>query len=317
MSKAISCREAFTTELQKQAEKNSKIIALTSDGRGSAMLTAFANALPNQFVEVGIAEQNEIGIAAGLASVGMRPYVCAPACFLSARSLEQIKVDVAYSNQNVKIFGVSGGISYGALGATHHSLHDIAVMRTFYGLTVIIPCDDVQTSAMLNAIEKTDNPTYIRVGREPVPRVYKENQAPFEIGKANVLKQGDKLTIIACGEPVWYALQAAEKLSHDGIEVAVIDMHTLKPLDEEIIIKAAKNTRLILTVEEHSIYGGLGAAVAQVTAKNCPILVESLGLPDEYIVTGKSGELFKHYGMDTEGIFNTVQRLLKRKEAVY
>ena len=311
MTKMVSCREKYTETLLNLAKENKDIYVITSDARGSCSLGNFAKELPDQFIEVGIAEQDEVGIAAGLAAVGKRPYVCAPACFLTARSLEQIKVDVAYSHQNVKIFGVSGGISYGALGASHHTLHDIAVLRAIPDIMIFLPCDANQTAALLKAEEQKDYPAYIRAGRAGVPDVYGED-APFQIGKANILQTGDDLAIIATGETVWHALSAAEKLAEQGIFARVVDMHTLRPLDEETIISAAKETGKILTVEEHSINGGLGAAVAQTVCEEYPVKVQSLGLPDEYLVAGNSTELFHHYGLDAEGIFNKSMQIMGR-----
>jgi len=311
MDENSSCREKFTETLLELAKENKDIYVVTSDARGSCSLGNFVKELPDQFIEVGIAEQDEIGIAAGLASVGKRPYVCAPACFLTARSLEQVKVDVAYSHQNVKIFGVSGGISYGALGASHHTLHDIAVLRAIPDIMIFLPSDGNQTAAMLKAVEKTDCAAYIRVGRAGVPKIYPDN-APFQIGKANTLREGNDITIIAAGEPVWHALTAADQLSQQGISARVVDMHTLRPFDEETVMKAAKETGMILTVEEHSVNGGLGAAVAQTVCESYPVKVHCLGLPDEYLVAGNSSELFQHYGLDAEGIFHSVMRMMGR-----
>lgn len=319
MTEPKSCREAMTDTLLELAQNNRDIIAVTSDARGSCSLGKYSSALPGQFVECGIAEQDEIGIAAGLAAVGKHPYVFAPACFLSARSLEQIKVDVAYSHQNVKIFGVSGGISYGALGASHHSTHDIAVMRTFPDLAVILPCDAVQTEAMLRVIEKRNGAVYIRTGRAKVPAVYdKENGvecSPFIFGRANTIREGNDLTIIACGELVYKAMLAADKLKEENIRARVLDMHTLKPLDTEAVVKAAEETGAIITVEEHSVNGGLGAAVSQTVCENCPVPVHSLALPDEYIVAGDSGDVFRHYGLDTDGIVRAAEKFISEKKA--
>jgi len=312
MAEKMSCREMFTKTLAELARQDTRILAITSDARGSCSLTAFAEEFPEQFVETGIAEQNEIGIAAGLATVGKRPYVCAPACFLSARSLEQIKVDVAYSNQNVKIFGVSGGVSYGALGSSHHSLHDVAVFRAIPDINIFLPCDAFQARAMLFALEKTDTPAYIRVGRNPVPFVYEEN-APFTIGKGNILREGNDLTLIATGETVWHTLKAGEMLAEKGIYARVIDIHTLKPFDETIVIQAAQETGLILTVEEHNINGGLGGAVAQCLARHCPVRVSSIAIPDEFAVAGRSEDVFRHYGLDEKGIFDTATEMLQEK----
>ena len=316
----LSCREAMTKTLLELAQKNKDIIAVTSDARGSCSLDEFATSLPDQFVECGIAEQDEVGIAAGLASVGKHPYVFAPACFLSARSLEQIKVDVAYSHQNVKIFGVSGGISYGALGASHHSTHDIAVMRAFPDLAVILPCDGVQTEAMLRAIEQRTGAVYIRAGRAKVPVVYDADNGvecePFVFGKANTIRDGNDMTIIACGELVYKAMQAADKLKEKGLKVRVLDMHTLKPLDTEAVIKAAGETGAIMTVEEHSVYGGLGAAVAQTVCETIPVPVHVLALPDEYVIAGDSEEVFRHYGLEADGIAAAAEEFIGRKRRV-
>lgn len=293
MKKGLSCREAFTKELTRLARENPDIVALTSDAKGSTALGVFTEALPGQFIEVGIAEQNEVGMAAGLAAVGKRPYVCAPASFLSARSLEQIKVDVVYSRMNVKMLAVSGGISYGALGFSHHSTHDIAVMRAFPGLKVVMPCDEVQTVELLRELEKTDAPAYIRVGKAAMPLIY-EPGTKFAVGKAVKLREGGDVTIISFGELLWPALQAAEKLAGVGVAARVLDMHTLHPLDVEAVVNAAVETGRIVTVEEHSINGGLGAAVAQIVATRHPIPMRTLALPDEDIVAGPSPEVFSH-----------------------
>lgn len=310
----IPCRKAFTNALLEYALKDKNIVALTSDARGSVTLDEFAEVLPQQFIEVGIAEQNLVGIAAGLAVCGKRPFVCAPACFLSARSLEQIKVDIAYSNTNVKIIGVSGGISYGSLGLTHHSLHDIAVMRAIPGVSIILPCDVHQTKKMVEALVGTEGPFYVRMGRGPVPSVYDENNVPFEIGKANVILDGNDISIIAAGEMVYHAFLAGKMLREKGINARVIDMHTIKPLDEKTVLAAAKETGKVITVEEHSIYGGLGAAVAELLVQKYPIPVKILGIPDEPVITGSSSEVFSYYGIDGEGIYRAALKMLHEVE---
>ena len=214
----IACRKSFTDELLALAKQDKDIIAVTSDARGSVTLGDFANELPGQFVECGIAEQDAVGISAGLAHSGKKVFACGPACFYVARSLEQVKVDMAYSQNPVTILGVSGGIAYGALGATHHSLHDIAVLRTFPGMTIFIPADGQQTKMLVRQLVDYKLPAYVRVGRAAVPEVYPETKTDFEIGKAIQLHDGDDLTIIACGEPVWHALEAAKRLENDGIQ---------------------------------------------------------------------------------------------------
>lgn len=302
MTDTIPCRRAFTDTLLKCARRDKNIIALTSDARGSVTLEEYAKELPEQFVEVGIAEQNLVGIGAGLAASGKKVFVCGPACFLSARSLEQVKVDVSYSQTNVKIIGVSGGVSYGALGSTHHALHDIAVMRAIPDITVILPCDIYQTTKMTEALTKIDQPVYVRMGRKAVPNVYTEDNVPFEIGKANVLLAGNDITIIAVGEMVRHAMDAGLLLKEKGIHARVIDMHTIKPFDTDTILKAAEETGHIITVEEHSIYGGLGAAVSELVSQHHPVLMKILGIPDEPIITGESSDIFKHYQLTGEGI---------------
>ncbi len=312
MKKGLSCREAFCNELTEMAKKNPDIVALTSDATGSTALGVFAKALPEQFVEVGIAEQNEIGMAAGMAAVGKRPYVFAPASFMAARSFEQIKVDMAYSHMNVKILAVSGGVSYGALGASHHAVHDIAAFRAIPGLRVILPCDEVQTVGLLHEMEKSDEPTYVRVGKVAMPLIH-EPGTKFEIGKAVRVREGGDLTIIACGEMVWPAVEAADRLAGEGVRAAVLDMHTLSPLDDDAILAAAERGPIV-TIEEHSVNGGLGASVARLTATHKPVRMRTLGLPDgENAVAGASGDVFKHYGMDSEGLCRAAHELLKAR----
>lgn len=312
MGDLIPCRKMFTQTLLELAREDKTIIAVTSDATGSATLNDFVKELPEQFVEVGIAEQNEIGISAGLAMTGKKPFACAPASFLSARCLEQIKVDLAYSNQNVKAIGISGGISYGALGMSHHSLHDIAVMRAIPNMTIIIPSDRWQTREMTKALANFYGPVYVRLGRGAVEDIYTHDSAPFQIGKANVIHDGTDMTIIACGELVKPSLLVAEKLGKEGIHIRVLDMHTMKPIDKEAIILAAEQTGKILTVEEHNINGGLGNAVAQVVCENCPVPMKMLAIPDEITISGESKEVFQYYGLDVDGIQKSAKELLKK-----
>ena len=286
-------------------------MAVTTDARGSVTLTDFAKELPEQFVECGIAEQDAVGISAGLASCGKKVFVCGPACFYVARSLEQVKVDVAYSNQPVKILGVSGGVAYGALGATHHSLHDIAVLRTFPGMEVVLPCDARQTRKLVEQLVDYPHPVYVRVGRNAVPDVYENDDFEFQIGKSVQLQDGKDLTIIATGETVYHALEAGKRLAAEGISTRVIDMHTLKPADTEAIVKAAKETGRIITVEEHSMFGGLGAIVTETVCQSCPVPVRILGIPDENVIHGKPLEIFHHYKLDADGIYATAKEFVK------
>jgi len=310
MNTTIPCRKMFTNTLLELARKDSDIIAITSDARGSVTLEDFAIQLPQQFVETGIAEQNEVSIAAGLAACGKKPFVCAPASFLSARSLEQIKIDVAYANTNVKVIGVSGGVSYGPLGSSHHSLHDIAVMRAIPGICVILPCDIHQIKRMTKALVDYVGPVYVRMGRSAVPDVYTKNDTPFDIGKANTIMEGKDITIIGTGETVKIAFEAGILLKEKDISARIIDMHTIKPLDKEVITKAAKETGYIITIEEHSIYGGLGGAVAEQIAQNFPVPMRIIGIPDEPAITGTSSEIFKYYGLTADNIVNIAVKML-------
>lgn len=297
----IACRKSFTDTLLALAKQDKDIIAVTTDARGSVTLGDFAKELPGQFVECGIAEQDAIGISAGLASCGKKVFCCGPACFYVARSLEQVKVDIAYSGNPVTVLGVSGGVAYGALGATHHSLHDIAVLRTFPGMNVILPCDARQTAKVVKMLVDHPAPTYVRVGRAAVPDVYENDDFEFRLGKANILAEGDDLTVIAAGETVYHALQASRSLEKKGIHARVLDLSSIKPFDAEAVRKAAAETGRIITVEEHSIYGGLGALVAECLSEH-PVPVKILGIPDENVIHATSPEIFAYYGIDAAGI---------------
>lgn len=286
-------------------------MALATDSRGSVTLTDFANELPEQFVECGIAEQNAVGISAGLAHSGKKVFCCGPACFYTARSLEQVKVDLAYSQCPATILGVSGGVAYGALGTTHHSLHDVAVLRTFPGMTVVLPCDARQTSKLVKILVDHPYPAYVRVGRAAVPDVYENDDFEFELGKAQVLHEGNDLTIVAAGETVWHALEAAKTLEAEhGVKARVLDCSSLKPFDHEAVRKAAAETGRIITVEEHSIYGGLGAIVTETLAEN-PVPVKILGIPDENVIHAKSLEIFDYYGFNAKGIVKQALEFIK------
>ncbi len=305
-----ACRKIFTETLLELAKKDDQIVAVTTDARGSVTLGDFAKELPEQFVECGIAEQNAVGISAGLAHSGKKTFVCGPACFYVARSLEQVKVDVAYSQNPVKILGVSGGVAYGALGATHHSLHDIAVLRCFPGMNICLPCDARQTEKLVKFLVDFPEPCYVRVGRAAVPDVYEDDNFEFEIGKAVTLLEGNDLTIIGAGETVYHALEAGKQLAAKGIKARVLDMSWIKPCDEEAVKKAAAETGRIITVEEHSKFGGLGAMVCEILSEN-PVPVRIIGIPDENVVHGTNKEIFHYYGMDAEGIVKAAESFLK------
>lgn len=307
--KKISLRSEFTSTLLDLAKGNRDILVVTTDSRGSAGLNRFFDELPEQAIEIGIAEQNSVGVSTGLASCGKRVFTCGPASFLSARSLEQVKVDVGYNNSNVVIIGVSGGISYGALGSTHHSLHDIAVMRTFPNIKVIIPSDAVQMREITKELARTEGPVYLRMGRNPVPVIYGDEEA-FEIGKAKVLRDSGDVLIISCGELVSECLVACNELEDSGIHAMLLDMHTLKPFDYDALHKFAEKARLVVTVEEHSVFGGLGGAAAEYLSQHIPKKLIIKGIPDENTIAGKSSEVFMHYGLDGRSIAECIRKEL-------
>ena len=307
----IPNRQAICDVLMEKAKEDKDIVVLCSDSRGSASLTPFAQEFPEQFVEVGIAEQDLVSISAGLAKCGKKPYAVSPACFLSTRSYEQCKIDAAYSNTNVKLIGISGGISYGALGMSHHSAEDIAAMAAIPNMRVYLPSDHLQTECLMKALLKDEKPAYIRVGRNAVDPVYEEGKVPFEMDKATVVTEGKDAVIVACGEMVKPAADAAKLLEAEGIRVTVLDMYCVKPLDKESLIRAAEKVKAVVTVEEHAPYGGLGAMVSQAVGSSCPRRVLNMALPDAPVISGTSREVFDYYGLNAEGIANKAKEILK------
>lgn len=302
----VANRQVICEVLCEEAKKDKDIVVLCSDSRGSASLAPFAQSYPKQFVETGIAEQNLVGIAAGLARNGKKPFAASPACFLSSRSLEQAKVDVAYSDTNVKLIGISGGVSYGALGMSHHSAQDIAAMASIPNMRVYLPSDRHQTACLIHSLLKDQEPAYIRVGRNAVEDVYEEGAAPFEMDRANVLCRtpGGHINVlmIACGEMVRPAVDAAGYLTQEGISAEVIDMYCVKPLDTSTLLGEAVKADIVITVEEHSPFGGLGSMVSQVISRHCPKRVINLSLPDSPVVSGTSKEVFDYYRLNAGGI---------------
>lgn len=307
----IPNRQVICDVLIEKASSDKDIVVLCSDSRGSASLTDFAKVHPEQFIEVGIAEQNLVSIAAGLARTGKKPIAASPACFLSTRSMEQAKVDVAYSDTNVTLVGISGGISYGALGFTHHSVQDISVMGSIPNMRVYVPSDRHQTRYLIEALLEDKKPAYVRVGRNAVEDIYSEEKVPFLFNKATVLCKGEDLLFVACGEMVRPALLAAQELQKNGLYVTVLDMYCVKPMDEEAVIRAAKKAKAVITIEEHSLIGGLGSLVSQIVSRECPKKVINLALPDAPVVAGKSQEVFDYYGLNTEGITKTAMELMR------
>ena len=308
----IANRQVICEVLMEHAKEDRDVVVLCSDSRGSASLAPFASAYPEQFVEVGIAEQNLVSISAGMAKCGKKPYAASPASFISTRSFEQAKVDVAYSNTNVKLIGISGGVSYGALGMSHHSAQDIAAFASVPNMRVYLPSDRFQTRRLMEALLEDEKPAYIRVGRNPVEDVYEEGNVPFVMDKATVITQGTDVAIIACGEMVKPAMDAAKILKEKGISASVVDMYCVKPLDVETVIQAASGAKAVVTVEEHAPYGGLGSMVSQVVAGECPKKVVNMSLPDAPVITGTSREVFDYYGLNAEGIAGTAEKALGR-----
>lgn len=310
MANKIPNRQAICDTLMANAATDKDIVVLCSDSRGSASLTKFAHAYPTQFIEIGIAEQNLVSVAAGLAACGKKAFAASPACFLSTRSYEQAKVDCAYSNKNVTLIGISGGISYGALGMSHHSAQDIAAMSAIPNMRIYLPSDRFQTGKLIEALLKDEKPAYLRVGRNPVEDIYTAENCPFVMDKATVLREGNDVAIIACGEMVRPALAAADALSEKGITATVLDMYCVKPLDNAAVLAAACSAKAVLTVEEHAPFGGLGSMVAQVLGEGCPRKMKALALPDAPVITGTSAEVFSHYGLDAAGIATAAEALL-------
>jgi len=311
--KAKANLDVFSATLQELAANDRDIVVVTSDSRGSGKLGPFGQKYPGQHVEVGIAEQNLVGVAAGLASAGKKVFAVSPACFLTARALEQIKNDVAYSDNPVKVVGISAGVSYGALGSTHHSLHDFAVLRAINNIIVVAPADNFETKQAIGLAVEINRPIYLRFGKKPMSDLKKENDDVFQFGKGRVVIDGDDVAIIATGETVYPALQAAKRLSNQNINALVVSMHTIKPLDTDLLKNVAEKCRAVVTVEEHSVCGGLGEACASYLLQNGiskPFKI--LGIPDEYTVTGSQQDIFNHYGINEEGIANTALSLLKK-----
>ncbi len=301
--------DVFSSTLMDMAGNDKNIFAVTSDSRGSGKLVPFVDKFPDQLVEVGIAEQDLVGVSAGLASTGKKVFAVSPACFLTTRSLEQIKNDVAYSNQPVTLVGISAGVSYGALGSTHHSIHDVAVLRAINNIEVVVPADNFETREAVIAAYCLERPVYLKFGKKPMPDLPRLDRK-FEIGKASVICSGNDVAFIACGETVVLAYEAALILKEQGIGTEVISMHTINPLDEKIIADVAGRCKAIITVEEHSIHGGLGEACASFlmqTGIHVPFRI--VGLPDEETVTGSQSEILGHYKISGKGLSETALSL--------
>jgi transketolase len=309
MEGTFSNLDVFAATLSEAAKADRDILVVTSDSRGSGRLTPFAAAVPEQIVEVGIAEQNLVGISAGLVAAGKKVFAVSPACFLTARALEQIKNDVCYSDRPVKVVGISAGVSYGALGSTHHSLHDFAALRAIHNITIVAPADNFETREAVQAALRMSKPIYLRFGKKVMPHLPRLASG-FELGRASLVRSGNDLSFLASGETVAPALEAAELLAAEGIDCRVLSFHTIKPLDEAAVLQAASETGCLITVEEHSVSGGLGEACASLLLQHGQsVRFQIVGFPDEYTMTGSQIELFRHYGISGSGLAQSARRL--------
>jgi transketolase len=311
-AKLHDCRDAFVATLERLGEADRNVVAVCNDSVGSSKLNGFRDRFPERLINVGIAEQNMIGVGAGLANGGKIPFVCGAACFLTGRALEQIKADVAYSDTNVKLVGISAGMAYGELGPTHHSTEDFAWVRALPNVPVIAPADRIETAAAVEWAKSHVGPVFLRLSRVGVPDLLPEGHR-FELGKANLLRDGSDVTLIANGTLTHRAMAAAEILSGRGISARVLNMATVRPIDSAAIVAAAQDTGAILTCEEHTIFGGLGSAVAEVVVDEAPVPMKRLGVPGVFPPTGSANFLLDHFGMSPEGIADSAQALIRRK----
>lgn len=305
-------RDAYGKALVELGEKHQDVVVLDADLSKSTKTAQFAKTFPQRFINAGIAEQNMMGMAAGLASAGKVAFASTFAIFATGRAFEAVRNSIAYSKMNVKVCATHAGLTVGEDGGSHQSVEDIAIMRSLPNMTVIVPADGVSTAQAVGELYKMKGPAYLRLGRPAIPVIYDE-ATPFQIGKARVHGQGRDATIIACGIMVSKALEAAQLLAQENIEVAVVDMHTIKPLDEKVIIEQARSTGAILTVEEHSIIGGLGSAVCETVCANFPVPVVRMGINDVFGQSGEPDELLAYYGLTVEKIVQNVRELTRKK----
>lgn len=310
MTELYDCRVAFAEALEALAAEDSRVIAVTNDAKSSSKLTGFAERYPDQFVNVGIAEQNLVGVAAGLANGGRVAFASGAACFLTARAMEQIKADLAYTGVNVTLCGMSSGLAYGPLGATHHSIEDVAWMRAIADMTIIVPADPAETHQAVRAAARHDGPVFLRVSRMGVPAIHPDDYV-FEIGKAARLSEGNDVTLIANGTLVCRALEAAELLASQGVEARVLNMASVKPLDRDAVLDAARETGAVVTAEEGTVNGGLGGAVAELLVQTHPVPMRILGVPDTFAPTGPTDFLFEHFGLTPQAIRDAALDLIR------
>ena len=310
--KKIATRESYGNALAALANEIPNLVVLDADLAGATKTGTFKKVCPERFIDCGIAEGNMMGIAAGLSSCGMIPFASSFAMFAAGRAFEQIRNSIGYPHNNVKIGATHAGISVGEDGATHQCNEDIALMRTIPGMVIINPADDVEAKAAVKAAVEHVGPVYLRFGRMAVPVINDESSYKFELGKGITLREGNDITIVATGLMVAEAIEAGEKLAAEGINARVINIHTIKPLDEELIIKAAKETGKIITIEEHSVIGGLGSAVCDVVSANCPVPVIKMGVQDEFGHSGPGGDLITEFGLRAANIVETVKKALNK-----
>ena len=303
--------EIFAETLLELAKKDENVIVVTSDSRGSGKLTSFGNELPDQIIEVGIAEQNLVGVCAGLSAVGKKVFGVSPSSFLTARSLEQIKNDIAYSNHPVTLIGISAGVSYGQLGSTHHSIHDIAVLRAINNIDIVVPADNFETREVIKSAVNYKHPLFIRFGKKPMMKINNGNHN-FTIGKGIKLKSGNHLVIISTGETVQRAFKACEILEKININPTLISMHSIKPFDEDLFINSIIGSKGVITIEEHSLSGGLGEKCASIMMQNnINLPFKMLGFPDEYMVNGSQADVLDYYNMSSAKIAEIAKKILK------
>ncbi len=312
MPELFDCRRAFGEALLELVASDARVVVVTNDSVGSSNLALIRERFPERVINLGIAEQNMVGVGAGLANGGKIPFLCGASCFLTGRALEQIKVDLAYSRSNVKLCGMSSGLAYGPLGATHHSIEDLAWTRVLSGLVVIVPADPAETAQAVRAAAALEGPVFLRLSRMPVPAVHPAGYR-FRIGRAARLREGEDVTLIACGTMVCRALEAAALLEARGVSARVLNMATVEPLDREAIEEAAAETGAIVTIEEHSVRGGLGGAVAEVVVRTRPVPMRLLGVPGAFAPTGSADFLFQHFGLTPEGIARAALEVVQKK----
>ena len=306
------CRDAFSKTLEAMAEEDERVVVVVNDSVSSTKLKNFRTRFPDRFINVGIAEQNMVGVGAGLANGGKIPYVCGASCFLTGRATEQVKADLAYTNANVKLCGMSSGMAYGELGPTHHSIEDFAWMRVLPNMAVVAPADSIETAAVMRYSKEHVGPMFLRMSRMPVPDVMPAGYS-FELGNAQMLRAGDDITLMANGVLVHAACEAAKMLAVEGISARVLNMSSVKPMDVEAVLDAARTTRGIVTVEEASIYGGLGGAVAEIVVEHAPVKMRILGVPGVFAPTGSEQFLLDHFGLNAAGIQQAALELLRGK----